>query len=109
VTYRLMDVSRLFLVLGSLIAIFMATTYVVLSTTSLQWPGMDNIVWPTALVLLVISSIATSVSFVPGCKRAIAASPHKRSFAVGYFFVVLYTGIGICTMVLIPFRAASGI
>jgi hypothetical protein len=103
------DVSRLFLALGSLIAVFMATTYAVLSNSSLQWPGMDDIVWPTALVLLLISSIATAVSFVPGCKRAIAASPHKSSFALGYFFVVLYTGIGICTMILLPFRAASGI
>jgi hypothetical protein len=109
VKYKSMDVSRWFLVLGSLIAVFMATTYLVLSTPVLQWPNMDNVVWPTALGLLVISSIATSVSFVPRCKRSIAASPHKRSFAVGYFFVVLYTGIGICTMILLPFRAASGI
>ena len=104
-----MDVSRFFLVLGALLAGFMATTYVVLSTPSLQWPGVDNFVWPTALVLLVISGIATPVPFVPRGKRAIAASPHKRSFAIGYFFVALYTGIGICAIVLIPFRAASGI
>jgi hypothetical protein len=104
-----MDVSRFFLVLGTLLAGFMATTYVVLSTPSLQWPGVDNFVWPTALVLLVISAIATPVPLVPRGKRAIAASPHKRSFAIGYFFVALYTGIGICAIVLIPLRAASGI
>src|SRR5260370_39310524 len=102
-----MDVSRLFLVLGALLAAFMAATYLVLSTPSLQWPGVDNVVWPTAIVLLVISSIAMAVSFVPSGKRAIAASPHKRSFAIGYFFVALYTAIGICSIVLIPFRAAS--
>jgi hypothetical protein len=104
-----MDISRLFLVLGALIAGFVATTCVVLSTPSLQWPGVDNVVWPTAVALFVISSIATSVPIVPSGKRAIAASPHKRSFAIGYFFVALYTAIGICTVVLIPFRAASGI
>jgi hypothetical protein len=104
-----MDISRLFLVLGALIAGFMATTYVVLSTPSLQWRGVDNVVWPTALALLAISSIATSAPIVPSCKRAIAVSPHKRSFAIGYFFVAMYTALGICTIVLIPFRAASGI
>jgi hypothetical protein len=70
---------------------------------------VGNFVWPTALVLLIISSIATPVPFVSSCRRAIAASPHKRSFAIGYFFVASYTAIGICTIVLIPFRAASGI
>jgi hypothetical protein len=70
---------------------------------------MDNVVWLTALALFVISSIATSVPIVPGGKRAIAASPHKRCCAIGYFFVALYTAIGICTVVLVPFRAASGI
>jgi hypothetical protein len=104
-----MDVSRLFLVLGALLAGFLATTYIVLSNPSLQWPGVDNFVWPTALVLLVISSIATSVPIFPSGKRAIAASPYKRSFALGYFMVAGYTAIGICTIVLIPFRAASGI
>jgi hypothetical protein len=104
-----MDVSRFFLVLGTLLAGFMATTYVVLSTPSFQWPGVDNFVWPTALVLLIISAIVTPVPFVPSGKRAIAASPHKRSFAIGYFFVALYTVIGICAIVLIPLRAASGI
>jgi membrane protease YdiL (CAAX protease family) len=104
-----MDVSRLFLILGALVAAFMATTYVVLSNPALQWPGVDNFVWPTALVLLVISSIATAVPIFPRGKRAIAASPHKRSFAVGYFMVAGYTAIGVCTIVLIPFRTASGI
>jgi hypothetical protein len=74
-----MDVSRFFLVLGTLLAGFMAT------------------------------AIVTPVPFVPSGKRAIAASPHKRSFAIGYFFVALYTVIGICAIVLIPLRAASGI
>jgi hypothetical protein len=104
-----MDVSRLFLALGLIIAMFMAATYVVLTIPSLQWVGVDDVVWPTALVLLVISGIATSLSFVPSSKRAIAASPNKRSFAVGYFFVVLYTAIGIGTLILYPFRRASGI
>ena len=104
-----MDISRCFLVLGALLASFFATIYAVFSTPSLQWPGLDNFVWPTSLVLLVISSIATAVPFVPSCKRAIAASPHKRSFAIGYFFVASYTVTGVCTIVLIPFRAASGI
>jgi len=104
-----MDVSRLFLVLGALLAGFMAATYVVLSTPSLQWPGVDNCVRPTALGLLMVSGIATPIPFVPIFKRAIAASPHKHSFALGYFFVALYTGVGICAIILIPFRRASGI
>jgi len=87
----------------------MVAVYAVLSTPSLQWPGMDDVVWHTALALLVVSSIATPVPFIPIGKRAIAASPHKHSFAVGYFFVALYTGIGIGTLVLLPFRIASGI
>ena len=103
------DVSRWFLALGMLLATFMAATYLVLSTPSLQWPGVDKVIWPTALVLLVISSIAMAVSFVPSSKGAIAASPHKHSFAIGYFFVALYTVIGICSIVLIPLRMASGI
>jgi len=49
------------------------------------------------------------VPIFPSGKRAIAASPYKRSFALGYFMVAGYTAIGICTIVLIPFRAASGI
>jgi hypothetical protein len=104
-----MDVSRLFLGLGALIAAFMSTAYVVLSSPSLQWVGVDNFVWPTALGLLVMSGIAAVVPMFPSGKRAIAASPHKRSFAVGYFVVVGYTAIGVCTIILIPFRAASGI
>jgi hypothetical protein len=104
-----MDVSRLFLLLGALLAGFVATTYAVLSTPSLQWPGVDNFVWPTALLLFIISGIATPAPFVPLCKRAIAASPYKRSLAIGYFFVVLYTGMGVFTVILIPFRRASGI
>jgi hypothetical protein len=71
--------------------------------------GVDNFVWPTALLLLVISGVATPMPFVPSGKRAIAASPYKRSFAIGYFFVALNTGIGICAIVLITFRVASGI
>jgi len=104
-----MDVSRLFLVLGAFLAGFMAATYVVLSTPSLQWQGVDNVVWPTAFGLLIVSGIATPIPFVPIFKRAIAASPHKHSFALGYFFVALYTGVGICAIILIPFRRASGI
>jgi hypothetical protein len=104
-----MDISRWFLALGGLLAVFGAATYLVLSTPSLQWVGVDNIVWPTALTLLVISVIAVIVSLTPWAKRAIAASPHKRSFAVGYFCVVFYAGTGICALVLYPFRAASGI
>jgi hypothetical protein len=105
----MMDVSRLFLALGVLLAAFMATTYAVLSNPSLQWSGADDFVWPTAIVLLVVSIIATTAPFVPVCKRAIAASPHKRSYAFGYFVAALYTGIGVCTMILIPIRRASGI
>jgi|HubBroStandDraft_1064217.scaffolds.fasta_scaffold1218241_1 hypothetical protein len=104
-----MDISRVYLALGSLIGAFMAAAYLVFSTPSLQWPGMDSVVWPTALVLLVLSSAATPVPFVPRAKRAIAASPHKRSFAIGYSFVAFYTLTGIGTIVLYPFRAASGI
>ena len=104
-----MDISRWFLALGGLLAAFGAATYLVLSTPSLQWVGVDSIVWPTALTLLVISVIAVMVSLMPRAKRAIAASPHKRSFAVGYFCVVFYAGSGICTLVIYPFRAASGI
>jgi hypothetical protein len=104
-----MDISRSFLVLGLVLAGFTAMLFLVLSTPTLQWSGMDNVVWPTALVLPAISSIATPVPFVPFGKRAIGASPHKRSFAIGYFFVALYTGIGIGTMILLPFRMASGI
>jgi hypothetical protein len=104
-----MDISRWFLVLGGLLAAFGAATYLVLSTPVLQWVGVDSIVWPTALALLVISIIAVIVSLTPRAKRAIAASPHKRSFAVGYFCVVLYAGTGIGTLIIYPFRAASGI
>ena len=104
-----MDISRWFLVLGALLATFVAATYVVLSTPSLQWVGVDDVVWPTALVLLVVSSIAAPVPFIPRGKRAIAASPYKRSFAIGYFCVVLYTAVGIFGLVLLPFRAATGI
>jgi hypothetical protein len=97
------DVSKLFLVLGTLLASFTATMFAVLETPSLQWRGVDNFVWPAAIVLLVISSIATSVPMFPSGKRAIAASPHKRSFAIGYFFVAGYTAIGVCTIVFIRF------
>jgi hypothetical protein len=104
-----MDISRFFLALGGFLAAFAAATYLVLSTPSLQWVGVDSIIWPTALALLVISASAVVVSLTPRAKRAIAKSPHKRSFAVGYFFVVLYAGAGICALVIYPFRAASGI
>jgi hypothetical protein len=104
-----MDISRIFLALGALLAGFMAATYVVLSHPALQWPGLDDVLWPTSLVLLVISIVATSVPIIPIGKRAIKMSPYKRSFAIGYFFVAGYTVIGVCTIVLIPFRAASGI
>jgi hypothetical protein len=104
-----MDISRWFLALGGLLAAFGAATYLILSTPALQWVGVDNFVWPAALTLLAISVIAVIVSLTPGAKRAIAASPYKRSFALGYFCVVFYAGAGILTLIIYPFRAASGI
>jgi hypothetical protein len=70
---------------------------------------MDDVVWPAALALLVISCLATPLPFVPYFKRALAASPYRRSFALGYFFVALYTAMGIGILILLPFRMASGI
>ena len=99
----------LFLVLGMLLGTFLASMRLVFSTPSLQWPGMDGVIWPTALVLLIVASIAAPLPLVPYCKRAISKSPYKRCFAIGYFFVVLYALGGIGTLILLPFRAASGI
>ena len=50
----------------------------VFSTSSLQRPGLDNFVWPTSLVLLVISSIATGVPFVPRAVRDILPVSTRR-------------------------------
>ena len=105
----LVDVSRYFLALGLLLAGFSGLMLIVLSVPALQWSGADAVIWPTAVALLVISTTSTVINFVPRGKRAIAASPHKKSFAIGFFFVALYTGIGIGTLILIPFRMASGI
>ncbi len=104
-----MDLSRFILILGFFLAGFMSATYLVLSTPALQWPGLDEVLWPAARTLLVLSTIATLVPFIPIGKRALKVSPHKRSFAFGYFFVVSYTFIGIGATLLMPFRAASGI
>ena len=104
-----MDISRWFLALGALIAMFLAGAYLVLSTPSLQWSRMDDVVWPTAIVLLAISGSAVPVPFVASGKRALAASPHKRSFAIGYFFVASYAVGGIITIALYILLRGAGI
>jgi hypothetical protein len=104
-----MDIGRFYLVVGAIIAGFFATSCAMLENVSLQWPGMDDFIWPTGAVLLVISTVATALPFIPAIKRAIAASPYKRSYTIGYLAVALYTGIGFGTLVLLPFRMASGI
>jgi hypothetical protein len=104
-----MDISVLFFVLGMLLAAFVAAIRVAFATPLLQWGGMENAIWPTALALLILSCVAAILPFVPRFKRAIAASPYKRCYAVGYFLVVLYSMMGIGTIILLPFRAASGI
>jgi hypothetical protein len=104
-----MDISRLYLLLGVILAAFGGVLCLVLQTPSLQWRGMDDEIWPAALVLLAISSIATASYFFPLIRRAVVVSPHKKSFAVGFLFTVLYTGIGVGTIILIPFRMASGV
>jgi hypothetical protein len=104
-----MDIGRIYLVVGALIAGFVATSYVMFENVSLQWPRMDDFIWPTASVLLVISTIATALPLIPAVKRAIAASAHRRSYFIGYLAVASYTGLGLSTLVLLPFRMASGI
>jgi hypothetical protein len=105
----LLDISRYFLALGLLLGAYMFWVWLVFSTPSLQWGGMDDVVWPIALALLAVSTAASVITFLPKGKRAIADSPHKKSFAIGFLFVALYTVTGIGTLVLLPFRMASGI
>ena len=104
-----MDISTLFLAFGSFLAVFTASIQIVLSTLSLQRPGMDKIVWPTALVFWIISMLAASVPLSRAARRAIAASPHKRSFAVGYVLVASFALMGICVLVFTRLISASGI
>lgn len=104
-----MDISQLFLAIGILLCGFMCAMYLSFTIPILQWSGIDKVSWPIALVLLAIAAMATPVPFIPKAKRAIAESPHKMSFAVGYFFVALYAGGGLLTLLLLPFRIASGI
>ena len=104
-----MDISRYFLVLGLLLAVFLAALCLILSTPALQWYGMDDVIWPAALLLLLLSTGTSAILFFPKGKRAIAASPYKKSFAVGLLLVGLYTATGIALLLFLPFRMASGI
>ena len=67
-----MNISRLFVILAASVVAFFAATYVVLSTPSLQWVGVDSVVWPTGFVFLAISIVALLVPAHSKVKRAIA-------------------------------------
>ena len=104
-----MDISRLFVFLSASVVAFCAATYVVLSTPSLQWVGVDSFVWPTGFAFLAISILALLIPAFPRGKRVIARSPHKISFAISYSVLAVYTIICLFSLILYPFRLASGI
>jgi membrane protease YdiL (CAAX protease family) len=104
-----MDIARLYLSIGIVLALFTAAACLAFENPSLQWPGMDAEIWPASLVLWAIATPATALYFLSPIKRRVAASTHRISFVVGFFFVAGYSLTGICVLVLLPFRMASGI
>ena len=104
-----MDISRPLAYLSVSVAVFSAATYMVLSTPSLQWPGVDDVVWPTGFAFLAASLVALLLPAFPPAKRAIACSSHKISLVLSYSVLASYTAICLGALALYPFKLASGI
>lgn len=104
-----MNIGRTYAFLAVLVVLFCVATFVVLSTPSLQWSGVDDLVWPMAIGFLGIAIAALLFPVVPYGRRVISSCSSKMSFAIGYAILVCYTALGVVTVLLIHLRAGSGV
>jgi hypothetical protein len=104
-----MNISRIYLALSVVVVLFCLAMFIVLSTPSLQWPGIYTLTWKLALGLLTISVVALLFPIITYGRHAVLICANKKSFAVGYAILVFYVALGIVTILLYQLRAGSGV
>jgi uncharacterized integral membrane protein len=98
--------DRLYILLAIMVFIFSAATFAMFSFPRLPWVGMDDFIWPTALVLWAIVVMALLFAISPYGRRALQGSD---LVLLSYLTLLLYGMVGLVTLMLYPFRLASGI
>jgi hypothetical protein len=104
-----MSIDKIYVFTAAFVTLFCVSTFVIFSTPSLQWPGLDNFVWPTAAVLLGMSSLASLFPAIPYGRRVIGSGSNKVAFAISYAALICYTVIGVMTVLIYYIRAKSGV
>jgi hypothetical protein len=104
-----MNIGKIYFSFAAFVVLFCITAFAVFLTPSLQWPGVDSLIWPIAIGLLGISAFASLFPALPHGRRAIGSCSSKGSFTIGYAILVCYTVLGAVSTLLYYLRATSGV